>query len=137
MTDEEFLEEFENCRLTGDCWSHESHVRMAWLYLRQRPLDEVIPLVRRGIQHLNASRGRTEGYHETVTLAYLVLIDDAMRRDSGIETFAEFLERNPALVGRGLSTLREYYSQEVLSSDEAKARFVEPDRMALPRLPGG
>jgi hypothetical protein len=137
MTDDEFLAAFESCRIPKELWTHEAHVRMAWLYLRRRPLGEVIPHVRRAIQRYNASLGNTEGYHETITLAYLVLIDERIDRDSGDETFATFSAAFPSLLDRRLSALLEHYSREVLFSDEAIRTFVEPDLVPLPRLPGG
>jgi hypothetical protein len=35
VTDEEFLRAFEECRIPKAFWTHEAHVRMAWLYLRR------------------------------------------------------------------------------------------------------
>jgi hypothetical protein len=83
MTDDEFLAAFEACRLPRDHWTHEAHVRMAWLYLREMRLEEVIATVRGGIRRYNASHGNTEGYHETITVAYLVLIDSRLGCGAG------------------------------------------------------
>ena len=132
MSDDEFLEAFEECRIPKGLWTHEAHVRMAWLYLRRSPLDEVIPVVRGAIQRYNASLGNTEGYHETITRAYLILIDRALDGGSGRGTFASFAEGHPALLDRTLTALLEHYSREVLFSSEAIRRFVEPDRAPLP-----
>lgn len=33
MNDQEFLEGFERCSIPREKWSHEAHLRMAWLYL--------------------------------------------------------------------------------------------------------
>jgi hypothetical protein len=137
MSDDEFLEAFEECRIPKALWTHEAHVRMAWLYLGRRSLAEVIPFVRRAIQRYNASLGNTEGYHETITLAYLVLIDHRMVRGSEGETFASFSRDHPDLLDRSLTAVLDHYSREVLFSEEAIRGFVEPDRAALPRLPGG
>jgi hypothetical protein len=136
MTDDEFLTAFEECRIPPELWTHEAHIRMAWLYLRRRPLDEVIPIVRRGITRYAESRGKTGAYHETITVGYLVLIDGRIGRGGAGGTFAEFRERHPDLLDRGLSALLEHYSREVLDSTEARATFVEPDRAPLPRRPG-
>jgi hypothetical protein len=132
MTDEEFLEAFEECRIPKELWTHQAHVRMAWLYLSRWPLEEVIPIVREGINRYNRSLGNTEGYHETITLAFLTLIDQQVDREGEGATFAAFSERNPILFDRTLPALLEYYSRDVLYSAEARERFVEPDRAPLP-----
>jgi len=133
MTDDEFLKAFEDCRIPRDRWTHEAHVRMAWIYLRRWPLERVIPIVREGIRRYNASLGNEAGYHETITVGSLVLIDRAVALGGADETYAEFLERNPALFDRTLSALFEYYDQETLFSGRAREAFVEPDRAPLPR----
>ena len=137
MTDDEFLKAFEDCTIPKASWTHEAHVRMAWLYLRRRPLAEVVPFVRGAIQRYNSSLGNTEGYHETITLAYLTLIDARIDRGSDDETFATFSESHPALLDRTMSALLEHYSREILFSKEAIRGFVEPDRVPLTGHPGG
>lgn len=132
MTDDEFLRAFEQCELPRDRWTHEAHVRMAWLYLRQRPIEETVPIVREAIQRYNTSLGNTEGYHETINLAYLILIDRQIGRGAGEGTFAGFRERHPVLLDRTLVALLDYYSREVLFSAEARRTFVEPDLAPLP-----
>ena len=135
MTDDEFLKAFEECRIPQELWTHEAHVRMAWLYLRKRPLHEVVPIVREGITRYAACRGKTGAYHETITLGYLALIDGRIVRGAEQGTFAEFIAGNPALADRSLTALLGHYTREVLFSDEAREAFVEPDLVPLPGRP--
>jgi hypothetical protein len=79
MDDAEFLAAFESCELPRDDWTHTAHVRMAWLYLRRGPLDEMMSVVCQGIRRYNARQRRELAYHETITRAFLVLIDLRMR----------------------------------------------------------
>jgi hypothetical protein len=132
MTDDVFLGAFEECQLPKALWTHEAHVRMAWLYLQQRPLIEVIPVVRGAIQRYNNSFGNPEGYHETITVAYLRLIDHRIGDRARERSFAEFRENHPDLLDRTLSALLRHYSREVLFSKEAFRTFVEPDLSPLP-----
>ena len=76
VTDEEFLDAFESCSLPEDQWTHQAHVRMAWIYLKRVPLPQAIPIVREGIVRYNASLKKSLSYHETITLAFLHLICD-------------------------------------------------------------
>ncbi len=137
MTDDDFLRDFEACRIPKALWTHEAHVRMAWLYLGRQPLQEVIPLVRRRIQRYNYSLGNKTGYHETVTVAYLTLIDDRLDRSATNPSFAEFSASHPDLLDRSLSALLKHYSRDRLFSPEAIERFVEPDLVPLTQPPGG
>jgi hypothetical protein len=147
MTDDKFLRAFESCKLARKAWTHEGHVRMAWLYLTRLPFDEALALVRSGIQKLNAAfvsrqqascmptprkkpdpRG-LDGYHDTVTVAFVTVIASRVKPD---EAFAAFRERNPDLFDRSLPALLKHYSPQRLFSPEAKAEFIEPDLEPLP-----
>lgn len=132
MTDEEFLSAFESCSLPEREWTHAAHVRMAWLYLRRRPLAEVVAVVREGIQRYNGSLKKPSGYHETITCAFLRLIGNRLRNDGAAQSFAEFSACHPDLMERGMSILLRYYRKETLFSAPARATFVHPDLLALP-----
>jgi hypothetical protein len=146
MTDDEFLAAFEECTLERKEWTHAAHVRMAWLYLTRLPFEVAIERVRGGIQKLNATfvarlqasgvvpakepdtRG-LDGYHETVTVAFVTVIASRIR--SG-EDFGAFRDRNPDLFDRTFPALLKHYTPERLYSPLAKAEFVEPDLEPLP-----
>jgi hypothetical protein len=131
LTDDEFLAAFEQCRLPRELWTHEAHIRMAWLYLNRGPLSEVVDKVRHGIQRYNASLGNSSGYHETVTQAYVRLIASRLANGCGA-TFDEFKRRHPKLFDRQEPILLWHYRQETLDSDEAKEQFLLPDLEPLP-----
>ncbi len=129
MTDDEFLAAFEAAAFTRPEWTHEAHVRMAWLYLTRFPAAEALERVRTGIQKLNTKIGSPDGYHETITVAFVRVI--AARLEPG-EDFPAFRERNPELFDRTLSALLRHYSKERLHSPEARKEFIDPDREPLP-----
>jgi hypothetical protein len=129
MTDDEFLAAFEACGFARPEWTHEAHVRMAWLYLTRLPFAAALEKVRKGIQKLNGRIGSPDGYHETVTVAYVRVI--ASRLADG-EDYPAFRGRHPDLFDRTLAALLRHYSKERLFSAEARTGFVEPDREELP-----
>lgn len=126
MTDEEFLAAFEDCTLPRDLWTHAAHIRMAWLCLRRDPFDIALPKVCAAIIRYNAAGGKPGAYHQTVTHAFLAVIDHRMRSASG-DDFASFSARNADLFEHGTAALKRHYRPTTLDSDDARARFVEPD----------
>jgi hypothetical protein len=136
MTDEEFVVAFEQCTLPEEEWTHGAHVRMAWLYLRRGKLAEMVPLVRQGIKRYNATLNKTLAYHETITRAYLILIDDRMQGSGDAASFEEFCARNTDLLDSKLSALLRHYRKETLFSARARAEFVEPDLAPFPGASG-
>ena len=150
MTDDDFLAAFERCRLARKDWTHEAHVRMAWLYLTRAPADgDVFDRVRTGIKRLNGAFVRRQqlrcmrgpvgpkekdargldGYHETITVAFVTVI--ASRVVPG-EDYPAFRDRNPDLFDRTFPALLKHYSPERLYSAPARMEFVEPDLEPLP-----
>ena len=152
MTDDKFLAQFERAAIARAAWTHEAHVRMAWLYAaRTDSYRTARAKVRSGIRKLNAAflaqqhvpcgatrpaepaaaeDKPTTGFHETITTAFVRLV--AARAKAG-EKFGAFRKRNPDLFDRKLSALLVHYSPELLFSEGAKAKFVEPDREPLPK----
>lgn len=135
MDDEGLWAAFAASTLMHEQWTHESHVRVAFLFLQRFDLDEAHLRLRAGIIRLNERHGLVEssarGYFETLTRAWLVLVAESRAR-SGAQTSAELLARCPELLDRSL-TLR-YYSRELLRSVRARAIFVTPDLAQLPDL---
>jgi hypothetical protein len=135
MDDRALWQAFSESSLTHAEWTHEAHVRTAFLHAQQHSLDEAHLRLRAGIIRLNERHGLLEtssrGYFETLTRVWLVLVADARARTPASNS-RELLERCPELCDRTLP-LR-YYSRELLGSVRARAIFVAPDLAPLPDL---
>jgi hypothetical protein len=131
MTDEDFLAAFERCTLPRAEWTHAAHVRLAWLRLSRHPFGQALVAVRDGIRRYNAAHG-SDGYHETITVAFVALIRSRMTDAGSGEDFDGFRARNPDLLDRWLPVLARHYDPATLSSAAARERFVVPDREPLP-----
>src|SRR5580693_4051235 len=74
MTDPEFLQALESCSLPENQFGHAAHVRAAYLYLRQSDFVGALDRMRRAIRSYATHHGKPERYHETITVAYVALI---------------------------------------------------------------
>jgi hypothetical protein len=133
MTDDEFLAAFESCSWPEDQWTHQAHVHMAWLYLRSMPLMRAILLVRDGIKRYNASLKKSLSYHETITQAFLHLINHRIQAGDKAASFESFCAKNPDLLDRQMTVLLKHYRKETLFSQIARDTFVTPDLSPLPK----
>jgi hypothetical protein len=131
MTDDQFLAAFESCTLPRAEWTHAAHVRMAWLYLTRLPCQAALDAIRHGIRRYNAAAG-SDGYHETVTVAFALLIRSRLTAADPGEDFAAFAARHPELFAGRSAQLGRHYDAATLASVEARRRFVRPDREPLP-----
>jgi hypothetical protein len=134
VDDETFLRQFETATLPRDQWHHREHIRTAYLYLTRYSFEEALQRMRAGIKALNAAHGTPEtparGYHETMTQAWIRLVCSALREHGPACDANAFYERHPELSQPRL--LRIFYSQELLSSGEARVSFILPDLAPLP-----
>jgi hypothetical protein len=127
MTDDELVQAFESATLAGDAFPHEAHVRVAWYYLKRYPILVALTRFRGALQRFAAAQGKPGRYHETITVAYMLLVADRLAA-SGDLAWTAFAERHADLLVRKPSALSRFYSDEVLASDRARDVFVMPDR---------
>jgi hypothetical protein len=121
-----FVGAFERGELPRALWTHGAHVAIAALYT-VRHGDDVLATTRVAIQRHNAAVGTpANAYHETLTVFWLGAVGEFLERaacaselDAVRAAVAEFGER------RKLHA--EYYSFDVVASDEARAGWVPPD----------
>ncbi|MDX1933238.1 MAG: hypothetical protein SFU56_11580 [Capsulimonadales bacterium] len=133
MNDTEFLAAFESGTLPGVLWTHEAHVRMAYLYARDHADSRsLLAQVRERIRFHNESHGNRTGYHETITVAFLALIVERLRAGQGAGSWEEFRLAHADLVRQGMEPLYRHYTRDVLFSEAARASFVPPDAAPLP-----
>lgn len=131
--DEEFLQMFEQCSLSGKCWTHVAHVRMAWLQMeRSSSFEEALERIRKGIMAFNSSV-QSVGYHETITVAFAQLIH-YKRQTEPTATWQDFIVKHSDLVSKENPILHSFYSPEILSTPDARTKFVEPNLKPLPVL---
>lgn len=128
MTDDELIAAFESTELPADQFTHETHVRVAWCYLHRASLPEALAAFATALKRYADSKGAIGKYHETVTVAWMLLIAERLA-DGGELSWAGFAQRHPDLLSRAPSPLDRYYSPELLASDRARRSFVMPDRL--------
>ena len=136
LDDAALLTAFENCSLPEQQWTHQAHIRVAYMYLRRHPFEEALNRMRAGIQRYNTARKVPvephRGYHETLTVAWLTVVAAVMKHHGIGNDSLDFCGQQPFLLNRFL--LRLYYTRRTIMSPEAKRSFCAPDITPLPRL---
>ena len=118
---ESLIGRFEDCTLPKSEWTHGAHLVMALWYQVHHGRDEATRLIRDGIQRYNESLGNRTGYHETITLAWIAVIERFLGGRPGATPIsvlaAELLEN----CGDKDFLLR-FYTRERLFCAEARSR---------------
>ena len=133
-SDQDFLRAFEDCTLPFEQWKHRAHIKVAYLYLRELPYEQALAKARTNIKRYNAATNTPEtlerGYHETITVAWMKLVEFTVCEYGPAATAEEFLDAQEHLLNR--KALRFFYTRDHLISWRAKAEWVEPDLVPLP-----
>jgi hypothetical protein len=130
MNDEEFIQCFESCTLPAESFRHGDHVRAVWLYLRCYSLLETLVRFSDGLKRFATANGKANLYHETITWAYVLLINERIERSGPEQSWAQFVDSNVDLFDWKNSILKSYYLDETLRSEMARKIFVFPDRLS-------
>ena len=122
--------------LTKEQWTHLAHLRVGAWHVHHFGADAALGMLRSGIRRLNDAHGTanssTSGYHETITVAYVRLIEQLL---SSIDADVPLEERIALSTGGPLaerSVLLRFWSRDLLMSPRARAEWVPPDLAPLP-----
>ncbi|MBT2189327.1 hypothetical protein [Sphingobium nicotianae] len=123
--------------LPKEAWTHEAHLATCLWLLVERPdirVDRDIgDLIRRYNEAVGGVNDATQGYHESITRAFVAGVRFYLVRTGETELLAAVNGLLGAPEGQRDWPLR-FYSRDKLFSAEARLGFVEPDLGALPRI---
>lgn len=131
LSDGALLAAFEAGALQAGQFSHEQHVRIGYLYLTRMDFGQAVSRVSRGLKALVARLGLSDKYHETITVAFMALINERLGRDGDPGGWPAFARANPDLFDGDI--LYRYYDRAELFSEVARRTFVMGGAGACPR----
>lgn len=118
---------FEEGSLDPAQFNHRLHLSLAWSYLQRDGFPEGALHFRRHLQSYVAKVGAQSKYHETITWAYLVVLnEERCLRSSPDEPFDAMIRRRPDLLDHRSGPIARCYSKAQLDSPEARRVFMLP-----------
>jgi hypothetical protein len=126
------LQAFEAGAVDPTRFPHAEHVRVGYEMLSRYSFGDAVSRFSRGLKLLAAKAGRPQLYHETITVAFLALINERRAQNPG-ETWSEFQAKNADLFDK--RCLEKWYAAEQLESDLARRTFCLPKPLPAPSGP--
>jgi hypothetical protein len=120
--------------LPRDEWTHEAHLAACTWILLERP--DLLPerdlpdLIRRYNESVGGVNDATQGYHETITQAFIRGVRRGLASSSG--SLADRVNALLLAPEGGRDWPLRFYSRERLFSAEARLGWIEPDLAPLP-----
>ena len=87
---------------------------------------EALPRFSAALKRFATAKEAAGKYHETITVAFMLLIADRLHRNRGTN-WSQFAAANPDLFAHP-SPLATFYSDTLLTSDRARETFLFPDK---------
>lgn len=126
LSDTEFEEQFIDCKLDPSIFSHEGHLRLAWININQYGLEQAEENIQSQLQNFVEFAGAKDKYNTTLTIAAIRAVGHFMAKSNAVN-FKDFIEEFPQLKNNFKTLIESHYSFDVFNSLKAKAEFLEPD----------
>jgi hypothetical protein len=121
------LRAFESGTLDPARFDHRLHLSLAWTYLQREGFPEGALRFRQHLRAYVAKVGAQAKYHETITWAYLVLLNEELSlRSARGEPFEAMIQRRPDLLDHRNGAIARCYSKSQLDSPDARRVFLLP-----------
>jgi len=128
----EFIVALEDQSLPDELFTHEGHLRAAWIYLCDNEPQQAAKKCCTAIKDYAESLGATDKFNLTISMALMEIVAVRLSRSNslfgqgGDSNWRSFKQQNSDLFDNALAILFKYYDKEVLFSEKARHEFLPP-----------
>ncbi|OIQ22364.1 hypothetical protein [Lacinutrix sp. MedPE-SW] len=126
LSDSVFEKEFINCKLNPSHFTHEAHLRLAWINIKKYGIKQAEKNIQIGLKNFVEFVGAKDKYNVTLTLAAIKAVYHFMRKSKS-DNFKNFIAEFPRLKNNFKDLMSYHYGFDIYNSDKAKTKFLEPD----------
>lgn len=126
LTDEELEVQFRTGTLAPETFTHEAHLRLAWIHIRQYGLEAAIREIPMQIQQFAKSVEEPLKFYLTLTIAAIKAVAHFMNKSKGRD-FLTLLQEFPKLKTDFSELLQAHYSFDIFEYEKARTVYLEPD----------
>ena len=126
LNDLEFEDQFKNGTLDPELFSHEAHIRLAWIHINNYGLEKGIENVDAQLLKYATGLGVGDKYNKTVTIAAVRAVYHFYLK-SRSNNFEDFITEFPRLRDNFKDLLDSHYGFNIFTSPDAKKKYIDPD----------
>lgn len=130
LTDPEFETQFQCCELTPSLFTHEAHLRLAWIHITNYGAKQAEENVNNQILNYINHVGAIDKFHKTLTVIAVRLVAGFITK-SNSGSFEGFIAEFPELKTNFKELVAKHYSFNIFTSEKAKKEFIEPDLLSF------
>jgi len=126
LSDIQFEEQFKIGTLDVTLFSHEAHLRLAWIHVQKYGVYTAITNICNQLQAFVILHGAEAKFNKTLTIAAIKTVHHFIGR-SDATMFGEFILEFPRLKYHFKELMAAHYQVDIYNSAEAKKEFIQPD----------
>lgn len=125
FSDEEYMIRFKAMTFPPRLFSHEAHLRLAFLHIQQYGVTQAARNMQDQIKGLALKFGATK-YHDTITVAAVNAVNHFHQLDPEL-AFPALIAKHTVLMSDFKALLNSHYSYDIFTSALAKESYQAPD----------
>jgi hypothetical protein len=126
IDDYQFESEFEKGDFLPSLFSHEAHLRLAWIHITKYGCENAVANITKQLFHFVKKHGAADKYNKTLTVAAIKAVNHFNNKSTS-DTFADFIDEFPRLKTSFKELMAFHYKIDIYNSELAKQQFLEPD----------
>jgi hypothetical protein len=126
LTDIEFEQQFEKGNLNPAIFSHEAHLRLAWIHINKYGEEMAIRNICTQLIQFTKAVDASSKYNHTLTVASVKAVSHFINK-SNSNNFKDFISENQRLKSNFIELINTHYKTDIFNSAVAKIKFIEPD----------
>ena len=126
LTDAAFERQFREGVLQPALFTHEAHLRLAWLYISQYGVETAIRKICSEIKQFTLRNGAADKFNQTLTVAAVKAVCHFVLK-SKAKSFWDFITEFPRLKFHFKDLMAAHYSFDIYTNPKAKRHFLPPD----------
>ncbi|HHC78969.1 MAG TPA: hypothetical protein ENK46_03740 [Flavobacteriia bacterium] len=126
LTNQQFEEKFKNCTLSPVLFTHEAHLRLAYIHIKKYGLAKAIKNLCHQISTFDKTFGDGTKFNKTVTIAATKVVYHFINKSKSVD-FRGMIEEFPRLKSNFLGLIKSHYTLDIFNDKKAKRVYLEPD----------
>ncbi len=126
LSDTQFEQQFKACKLDPTLFSHEAHLRLAYIHIGKYGHDQAIKNICGQLVAFVTHLGANDKYNTTLTVAAVKAVYHFMLKSKTTE-FKRFIAEFPQLKYDFKGLMQSHYDFDIFNSQKAKKTLLEPN----------
>ncbi|QSE98694.1 hypothetical protein [Fulvivirga lutea] len=126
LSDSDFENKFNRCELNPSDFSHEAHLRLAWININKYGIKQAEINIQHQLRKYVEFFGAKDKYNITLTLAAIEAVYHFILK-SNSDNFKDFITEFPRLKYNFKELIDCHYSFDIYHFEKAKKEFLQPD----------